>query len=519
MALPINLTKLLNGKTVEWERIEFKAGWNPLEILQSISAFANDMNNWGGGYIIVGVAEKDGQPILPPVGIEEKDLDGIQKELLNICNQLRPPYFPIAMPAEFMGRMILVIWAYGSETRPHQAPRTFGKNRGYTYFIRRFSSTVVAKQNELQELLEASSHTPYDDQIQPKAELEDLNLSLIQAHLAAVGSDLLGISDNMAFGELCRKMNIVSGPDEDLRPRNIGLLLFNSNPSQYYPGARIDVVQFKDESGDSFTEKTFSGPVQQQLQDALVYIKNAIVTERVVKVEGQAESLRIFNFPFEAIEEALVNTIYHRGYQNTEPVEVRVYPNRIEMVSYPGPLPPLNKERLNSGNIVARKYRNRRLGDFLKELRLTEGRGTGIPKIIKEMAKNGSPAPQFDTDDERSYFSTVLRVHPSWREIDQDTDQDTDQDEVREVRAEEKVMRYCLRPKSKKQIMEHLGLFPNRINHLRYITPLVEKGWLAPTLPDKPTSKYQEYKTTPDGIRALNGDTSAIASGSQISLL
>jgi len=58
-----------------------------------------------------------------------------------------------------------------------------------------------------------------------------------------------------------------------------------------------------------------------------------------------------------------------------------------------------------------RKYRNRRIGEFLKELHLTEGRSTGIPKILKTLAKNGSPKPVFETDDERTYFKTSFKIH------------------------------------------------------------------------------------------------------------
>ena len=70
MALPININELLTGTTVEWERLEFKEGWNPLDVVQSICAFANDINNWGGGYIIIGIREKNGSPIRPPVGLK-----------------------------------------------------------------------------------------------------------------------------------------------------------------------------------------------------------------------------------------------------------------------------------------------------------------------------------------------------------------------------------------------------------------------------------------------------------------
>ena len=45
---------------------------------------------------------------------------------------------------------------------------------------------------------------------------------------------------------------------------------------------------------------------------------------------------------------------------------------------------------------------------------MTEGRGTGIPIIRREMAKNGSPEPRFETDDNYSYFITTLPIHPAF---------------------------------------------------------------------------------------------------------
>lgn len=51
MALPINITELINRRVVENARVEYKRNWNPEPILHSICAFANDIDNWGGGYI------------------------------------------------------------------------------------------------------------------------------------------------------------------------------------------------------------------------------------------------------------------------------------------------------------------------------------------------------------------------------------------------------------------------------------------------------------------------------------
>lgn len=57
------------------------------------------------------------------------------------------------------------------------------------------------------------------------------------------------------------------------------------------------------------------------------------------------------------------------------------------------------------------RYKNNRLGDFLKELDLTEGRCTGIPTIQEELAKNGSPRAFIETDEDRSYFLMYIPVH------------------------------------------------------------------------------------------------------------
>lgn len=60
MALHINIDDLLSARTVESDRIEYKEGWNPDAIYRSICAFANDFDNTGGGYIVIGIEENDG---------------------------------------------------------------------------------------------------------------------------------------------------------------------------------------------------------------------------------------------------------------------------------------------------------------------------------------------------------------------------------------------------------------------------------------------------------------------------
>ena len=92
-ALPINIKKLLRRRAVEGDRVEFKAGWNPDAIIRTLCAFANDFENLGGGYIVIGQdCDADGRPVHPPAGIAESQLDKIQRELLAACQQIKPPY-------------------------------------------------------------------------------------------------------------------------------------------------------------------------------------------------------------------------------------------------------------------------------------------------------------------------------------------------------------------------------------------------------------------------------------------
>ncbi len=111
----------------------------------------------------------------------------------------------------------------------------------------------------------------------------------------------------------------------------------------------------------------------------------------------------------------MVNAVYHRSYEVREPVEVRITRQELTILSFPGADRSIRMEDLQTGRAISRRYRNRRIGEFLKELDLAEGRCTGIPKILRAMRANGSPAPVFESDDDRTSFLTRLAVHEQAR--------------------------------------------------------------------------------------------------------
>lgn len=413
MAIPTNIKTLLSGEVVEWARIEFKQTWDAATSLKTICAFANDLDNWGGGYIVIGVEEKDGRPVYPLKGVPSEKLDSYQKNIFLKCQLIRPAYTPIIGVETYQNKQFIVIWCPGGDNRPYSSPKTMAKdNKEHIHYIRKASNTVEPSDDEEKDLFTLANRVPFDDRVNHQADISDLNITLIQNYLKEVKSSLYEKSQNGDFIEVCHDMNIISNLPEYVKPKNVGLMFFSMEPDKFFPYTQIDVVQFPDGlGGNDIIENTFKGPIHQQLRAALQFIKNMIITEKVIKHPDRAEADRFFNYPFAAIEEALSNAVYHRAYDIREPIEVRVERDRIEIVSFPGPDRSVTQEGLKHYRVSNRRYRNRRIGDFLKELHLTEGRNTGFKKILDALEANGSPKPEFETDENHSYFISRLFIH------------------------------------------------------------------------------------------------------------
>lgn len=419
--LPFNIEDLIHLRSFESNRVEFKATWDrPIRaaIIRSICAFANDLLNLNGGYIIIGIEERDGKPVLPPRGLDGFNIDSIQKEIRGHCKCITPEYQPVLFPIYYQEKPILIIMAPGGDNRPHQAPGDINSRPyQYSYFVRQGPETVKAQGPLLTQLLELAAKIPFDDRRNLKAVAEDLSPTLVRQFLHDIRSDLVSYGLQIDDRELYRRLRIVSPINSHEVPRNVGLLFFNEDPNIFFNGARIEVVQFGDDAGgDLIEERVFRGPIPQQIRETLKYL-DSLGGTLIKKIRGQAEVERTVPYPYEAMEEAIVNAVYHRGYDGPpEPVKVYLYPDRMEITSYPGPVSGIQPEHFEPGrNIPQVPARNRRIGEVLKELRLAEARGTGIPKIQRKMRENGSPEAKFEFDEHRTYFRVILPAHPQYQ--------------------------------------------------------------------------------------------------------
>lgn len=425
MALPINIEDLLRKQKIEGNRIEFKSGWNPDSIYHTICAFANDFDNIGGGYIIVGVEESQGMALRPVKGLPAESIDGIMKDMVGFNNKINPYYLPRTSIEKVDDRYILVIWVPAGVNRPYDVRESvLSKNNTKSqWYIRSGSSTIVAKGEILDELREMAHRTPFDDRGNPDIHLDDISPILVMEHLKKIGSKLVKSLKDVSFEEILEQMDLYTGPRERRMLKNVAAMMFSENPCKFFPYTQVDIVIFPnglERNPNNMIEiPKITGPVPHMIRATLDYLKTNVIQEHIFKPKERAESVKFFNYPYQALEEAVVNALYHRDYSEHEPVEIRIEPSGVTLLSYSGPDRSISMEAIQQARVLkARRYRNRRLGDFLKELDLSEGRATGIPTIQGELRKNGSGLARIETDEDRSYFLIEIPCHPGFNGIE-----------------------------------------------------------------------------------------------------
>jgi len=429
--LPISIHDLLYQRGIESARVEFKATWDWDEktkvcktgdaIVRTICAFANDFQNLNGGYIVLGVEEEaGGLAKLPPKGLTPETLEKAEKRLREWCGRIEPLYMPIFSRETIDGRLVLAIWAPGGQIRPYKAPESAAKGADRNFYVRIGAETIDASRDPKlsTQLVQLTARVPFDDRRAMDASLLDIRETKVREFLHDIGS---GLVEEPEARTLYRRLQISEPVNGHDAPRNVGLLFFSNDPRPWFPGARIEVVQFAGNvAGNVIDEHVFDQkPIHEQLRACLAFLENLSVRQ-VSKLRGGFEAVHTVSYPKTAMREALVNAIYHRSYERDcpEPTRVCLFPDRMEIVSYPGPVPGIEKRHFEAGAQIPRvPGRNRRIGEFLKMLKLAETWGTGIPKVVSAMRQNGSPPPAFEFDEARTYFQVTLPAHPEFQAI------------------------------------------------------------------------------------------------------
>jgi ATP-dependent DNA helicase RecG len=198
--------------------------------------------------------------------------------------------------------------------------------------------------------------------------------------------------------------------------RNVAAMMFCENPSKFFKRTQVEVVFFPEgrlvNPNNLYEAPIITGSVTQIIERTLEYLNRMVVMQTIIKPKNDNHSIKFYTYPYQALEESITNSLYHRDYREWEPVVITVEPKGITIQNVGGPDRSIPAADISRGELlISKRYRNRRLGEYLKELELTEGRSTGIPTIQNVLKANGSPRASVVTDEERTFFRITIPCH------------------------------------------------------------------------------------------------------------
>ena len=193
-------------------------------------------------------------------------------------------------------------------------------------------------------------------------------------------------------------------------PTNGAILLFGSRPLFQIPGAYTQYVKFngKDMTNDVEFEKVFSGPLVSELKVIDDFIKNNIIKQRPIKNESFREQT-LFNYPYWALRELVMNAIMHRSYESNAPIYIYEFTDRIVIINPGGLYGDVNAENFPNTS----DYRNIVIAEAMKRLGYVNRFNYGVKRAVDELTKNGNGPAEFDLG-LITKFKVTIPINPKW---------------------------------------------------------------------------------------------------------
>jgi len=354
------------------------------EIVQTVAAFATAQ----GGLVEIGVSP-DGSVVGVDIG---------QSTLENLANDIRQNTDPRQGPSVAVdrrdGRQVIRLYVPESGDKPVAA---FG-----VPYKRVGPSNHRLSMTEVRHLIAETGVGRWEDHICERATMADISRDAIARFLDRTrrAGRLDDISAE-ASEETLRRLGVAS--DDGLK--NAAIALFGEDPTRFFPQLAIKCAVFRGvQSVDFVDELTREANILAQIESALGFIDRNM--RHAIKFTGAAQREDHWDYPLEAVREAVVNAVCHRDYENTGHVQVRMYDDRLEVWN-PGMLVPgLTVEALMGTHTS--QARNPAIAGCLYRAGHIERWGTGTNRMIRECVEALAPAPVFAENTASSAFVVTL---------------------------------------------------------------------------------------------------------------
>jgi ATP-dependent DNA helicase RecG len=468
----------------ESETVELKQSFGEWkEVVETCAAFASSQ----GGTIHIGV-----NPNGEAVGVEVGK--GTLEDLTNkIALNTSPRVIPSISTVQTRGKTIIRVLVKESPSKPVWA---FDRP-----FRRSGRTNQKLSQEEAMHLFMDSRNVTWDATVLDGPTVKDVSSAAVRDFLARASAERRwSVSPATPVPKVLNQLGLCKGN----RLNVAGLLLFGRNPQQYMTQAMVRCARFKGKNEIHFIDmKVIQGNIVDQVEQAMAFI------ERNIRMGAEIKGLRredLWEYPLDALREALVNAICHRDYASSSNVQVRIFDDRLEVWN-PGSLPTgmtvddLRKEHDS-------KPRNRAIANAFFLIKYVEQFGTGTRRIIENCQARGLPEPEFQVR-QGTFIATFRPASSNVRGPSapqnrvQVTDQVTDQVAVQVTDQVAELLKSIRGTMTRAQLQEALGL-KGRANFLRlYLIPALQSGCIEMTVPDKPNSRLQRYRLAAKGIDLL----------------
>ncbi|MFP4082418.1 MAG: ATP-binding protein [Candidatus Aminicenantes bacterium] len=375
--MPEKETIRLLGKT-ETYKIEYKPSLSDTDrIIEIVCSFANT----AGGVVFVGIKEGKENIEDRVTGIDiGKDTLG---RLVNrIIDKTDPPIYPNIETVKVFEKNIIVIEVTEGRDKPYTAA---GKP-----FIRVGDVTKQMKRTEYERIVLDKNKTKllFDAQICKGATWKDIDEKRVRCFLKKAKAERnLEVDTAISIKETMNRLKLT----RDGKLTNAAILMFGKDPQKFFLEARLRCGRFKGVTAQEFIDmKVIEGNIIDQIDNAekfvLTHIKKAA---KIIMFERQ----EVWEYPPEALREAIVNAVCHRDYFLTGNIQIGIYDDRVEIWS-PGRLPePLTPNMLKGEHQSI--PRNPLIANILFLIRYIEQWGKGTNKIIDWCKNHGLKEPDF----------------------------------------------------------------------------------------------------------------------------
>ena len=446
----------------------------PKGLFDTLSSFSNQDD---GGVLIFGIDEEQDYK---EVGVY--DAQDLQKKINAQCLQMEPVVRPLLTVLEKDGKNFVSAEIPGMDIvdRPCYYKGT-GRMKGS--YIR------VGDSDEPMTEYEVYSYEVYGKKYQddirevPRATLSAINQASLEHYIERLRDGKPNLS-NLPEEELYELMSITRNNIITLS----SVLLFSPYPQAYFPQLCIVAVSVPGKEmgetgplGERFLDnQRIEGNIMEMLEQALRFVRKNMRTKTMIDPDTGKRTDQT-DYPLTAVREAVLNALVHRDYSmNTEgmPIQILMFEDRME-IRNPGGI--YGRMKINQLGKIQPDTRNPVLASALEVLRVTENRYSGIPAMRKAMKEYHLQEPEFI--DERGNFVVKFYKHVC-----------ESQEKAEDISEEIKnLLIFCRTPRTRKEISEYLGLSSMTYAIQRHINPLIKKGLIHLSIPEKPSSPKQLY--------------------------